>query len=83
LREAVAGYERFIGTTLTPGEDVPAHNAREMAEAQEAGDTAEAELWRLREELLGWRRPGWAPRAALVSDWFSDEDSVYDAGPGA
>lgn len=79
LRQAVAAYERFLGGPLVPGEPVPVHDAREMAEAQAAIESAESELWRLREELLGWHRPAWAPRATLVSDWFSDEDSVYDA----
>ena len=58
------------------------HDAREMAEAQAAIESAGAELWRLREDLLGWHRPAWAARATLVSDWFSDEDSVYDAPHG-
>jgi len=49
-----------------------------MAQAYAEVDTAEAALWQLREELLGWPRPAWAPRASLVADWFSDEDRVYD-----
>jgi hypothetical protein len=32
----------------------------------------------MREQLLGWARPSWAPAATLVSGWFSDEDAVYD-----
>lgn len=83
LRKAIAGYERFIGGPLAPGEQVPVHDAHQMADAQAAVEAAEAELWRLREELLGWRRPAWAPRATLVADWFSDEDSVYDASTDA
>jgi hypothetical protein len=79
LREAVAAYERFLGGSLAAGETVPLHGAREVAEAQAAIESAESELWQLREELLGWHRPAWAPRATLVSDWFSEEDSVYDA----
>ena len=79
LRKTVAEYEQFVGGPLGPGDQVPVHDAREMSEAQAAIESAEAELWRLREELLGWHRPAWAPRATLVSDWFSDEDSVYDA----
>ena len=35
-------------------------------------------LWQLREQLLGWARPPWAPRASLVGDWYSDEDADYD-----
>jgi len=49
-----------------------------MARAQAEIERAEAELWRLREEFLGWARPARAPAAALVSDWFSDEDRIYD-----
>lgn len=78
LREAVAAYEPFLARELTPGQPVPMHSAEEMARAQEAIEQAEQELWRLREELLGWRRPTWATDAALVADWFSDEDRAYD-----
>ncbi|GAC1376828.1 MAG: hypothetical protein NVSMB4_05920 [Acidimicrobiales bacterium] len=78
LREAVAGYEPFLGRELNPGQPVPVHDADEMARAQGAIEQAEQELWGLREELLGWRRPAWAPDAALVADWFSDEDRAYD-----
>lgn len=53
------------------------HDARAMARAQEEIEAAEAE-WHHREELLGWTRPAWAPRASIVSDWFSAEDTVYD-----
>jgi len=41
-------------------------------------ETAEREVWRLREELSGWSRPAWAPGAALLADWFSEDDAVYD-----
>ena len=78
LREAVAAYEPFLGRELKPGEPVPVHSAAEMARAQAAVEQAEQELWRLREQLLGWPRPPWAPDAALVADWFSDEDRAYD-----
>jgi hypothetical protein len=57
------------------------HDANEMRAAQEAVEAAEDHLWQLREELLGWVRPPWAPSAALTSDWFSDEDAVYDDLP--
>jgi hypothetical protein len=66
------------GRPLEPGREVPVHDAREMAKAQAEVDEADAELWRVREELLGWTRPPWARAAALVPDWFSDEDRVYD-----
>ena len=78
LREAVAAYEPFLGRELKPSEPVPVHDAAKMARAQAAIEHAEQELWRLREELLGWSRPASAPNAALVTDWFSEEDRVYD-----
>lgn len=78
LREAVAAYEPFRVGQLQPGKPVPVHNLEAMAKAQAAIEEAEAELWHLREDLLGWRRPVWAPRAELVSDWFSPEDAAYD-----
>jgi hypothetical protein len=82
LRDAVRNYDRFLGVELKPGVEVPVHSVRERVAAKIAEvEEAEAELWRLREELLGWRRPGWAPSAASVSDWFSDEDSDYDDYP--
>lgn len=85
LRDAVAAYEPFIGRELVPGEQVPVHDATQMARAQAEVEKAEQELWRLREELLGWTRPAWAPEATLVADWFSEEDRSYDeatAEPG-
>jgi hypothetical protein len=78
LRTAVADYEPFVGHALKPGESVPVHNLEEIARAQGEVEAAERELWRLREELLGWVRPSWAPNATLVADWFSDDDAVYD-----
>lgn len=81
LAAAVKAYERFLGGELQPGQPVPVHDANEMRAAQEAVEAAEDHLWQLREELLGWVRPPWAPSAALTSDWFSDEDAVYDDLP--
>jgi hypothetical protein len=78
LRSAVEGYEEFLGKELKPGEHVPVASATAMREAQERVEAAEARLWEVRERYLGWSRPSWAPSATLVSDWFSDEDSVYD-----
>jgi len=78
LRDAVAAYEPFLGRELKPGAPVPVHRAADMAHAQAAIERAEQELWSLREELLGWARPSWAPDAALVADWFSPEDESYD-----
>jgi len=78
LRAAVADYETFLRTELRPGEPVPVATAEAMADAQARVDAAEDHLWELRERLLGWARPSWAPRASLVSDWFSDEDAEYD-----
>ena len=81
LSDAVADYERrFAGGTLQPGEAIPVHRMDDMSAAQARVDRAESDLWLAREELLGWRRPAWAPpRASLVSDWFSEEDAAYDA----
>ncbi|MGH9243334.1 MAG: hypothetical protein ACRD29_03260 [Acidimicrobiales bacterium] len=78
LREAVKAYEPFAGRDAKPGQAAPEHDLEALADAQAAVEAAEDELWRLRDELLGWARPPWAPRAALVADWFSDEDAVYD-----
>ena len=78
LNEAVAGYERFLGRELSPGEPVPTFDANEISAAQEAIDVAEQELWKLRERYLGWFRPSWAPSASQESDWFSAEDAIYD-----
>ncbi len=81
LAAVVKAYERFRGGDLEPGQPVPVHDANEMRVAQEAVEAAERQLWELREELLGWVRPPWAPSAALTSDWFSEEDAVYDDLP--
>lgn len=78
LREATKNYEPFLGGPLDPNQGVPVHDARAMAAAQSEAQEAEDELWKLREELLGWARPSWAPKATLVADWFSDEDRIYD-----
>jgi hypothetical protein len=77
LREAVKAYDRFIGRPLKMGE-IPAHDFDKVALAQAEVEAAERELWQVREELLHWPRPAWAPGATLVADWFSDEDTVYD-----
>lgn len=81
LRKAIDSYDKYLGGPLAPGQDVAVHDAREMAAAQIEIQAAEDELWRLREELLGWARPASAARAELVADWFSDEDRVYDDSP--
>lgn len=81
LRQAVQDYERFIARPLAPTDEAPEHRLDDMGEAQAQVQAAEADLWRLREELLGWRRPGWAPTSSSVSDWFSDEDGDYDEYP--
>ena len=78
LRAAVDDYEAFLGRELHPGEPVPVVKAELLRGAQERMEAAEARLWQLRERLLGWVRPAWAPAASLVSDWFSDEDAGYD-----
>ena len=81
LREAVAANERSVGEPLQPGQPAPVTNAEEMRAAQEAIEAAENRLWQLREELLGWTRPSWAPNASFTADWFSDEDTIYDDLP--
>lgn len=81
LCDAVRSYDRFLGVELKPGAETPVHGLEEMEAAQTEIEEAEAELWRLRKELLGWERPGWAPSATSVSDWFSDEDADYDDYP--
>lgn len=78
LAAAVAAYQRFIGGALVPGEPMLVVNAGELGDAQGAVELAEANLWQLREQLLGWSRPSWAPNAALIADWFSEEDAIYD-----
>lgn len=79
LREAVAAYEeRFLGSELHSGTEARVYDAKEMAKAQGKIEAAEAELWRLREEVLGWQRPPGGPSALETIDWFSDEDRVYD-----
>jgi hypothetical protein len=78
LREAVVEYERALGHALEPGKRVPVQDFDKVASAQVEVEAAERELWQLREEVLGWPRPSWAPRATHVADWFSAEDAVYD-----
>ena len=78
LREAVVAYERALGHALEPGKPVPVQDVDKVASAQAEVEGAERELWQIREEVLGWPRPSWAPRATHVADWFSAEDAVYD-----
>lgn len=79
LRAAVAAYEPYLGKALHPGEAVPIASADALHDAQERVEAAEERLWQVREKLLGWARPPWAPRASLVGDWFSEEDADYDS----
>ncbi len=79
LRAAVAAYEEFLGSKRRPEVAVPVAAVDRLRKAQERVERAEERLWELREQLLGWHRPAWAPSASLVSDWFSDEDADYDA----
>lgn len=83
LHEAVVNYEQFLGGAPERGKPVPVHDASDMAAAQDRVSAAEDHLWELRERHLGWRRPGWAPSAIAVSDWFSPEDEIYDDLPDA
>lgn len=78
LREAVRQYDRFQGRELRGSGESTAGGLREISKAQEEVRAAEDHLWRIRDELLGWPRPEWAPRAATISDWFSEEDQDYD-----
>ena len=81
LRAAVEGYEAFLGKELHHPEDVRVVKADEMQAAQERVEAAERRLLELRERLLGWTRPSWAPPATLVSDWILEEDPGYDNEP--
>jgi hypothetical protein len=83
LREAVRAYDQFIARPLKMGQPLPAHDFDKVALAQAEVETAERELWQVREEVLHWPRPAWAPGATLVADWFSDEDAVYDEASDA
>lgn len=78
LRAAAEAYEVFLGNELQSGVDVPIVKADEMQAAQERVEAAERRLWELRERLLGWTRPPWAPPATFVSDWILEEDPGYD-----
>lgn len=78
LRAAVAAYDQYQAKPLSPGIRLIPLPAEELAEAQRRIEVAEVRLWDLRERFLGWRRPRWAPAAAEVSDWFSEEDAAYD-----
>lgn len=79
LRGAVKAAEGYRGGPLRAGIEIPVHRQEELEAAYREIDEAEAELWRLREELLGWKRPGSALPARDVLDWFSEEDEVYDS----
>jgi hypothetical protein len=83
LREAVSAYDQFVGRPLKMGEPLRAHDFDKVATAQAEVEAADRELWQVREEVLHWPRPAWAPGATLVADWFSDEDAVYDEAPSA
>jgi len=82
LREAVRAYDEYIGHPLKAGQPLLVHDFDKVARAQAEVETAERELWQLREEILHWPRPPWAPSATHVADWFSSEDAVYDDAPG-
>jgi hypothetical protein len=78
LRLAVGAYEKYLGGPIEPGQEFPVFNAEELADAQRRVEEAEQELWRLRQQYLGWARPAWAPSATFEADWFSPEDAIYD-----
>jgi hypothetical protein len=79
LRDAVKDAEQYRGGELRPGVETPIYRQQDLEVAYREIDEAEAELWRLREELLDWKRPGSALPARDVLDWFSEEDEVYDS----
>ena len=83
LRDAVEAYEDFLGAELPLGEGLPIVKLDDMRAAQERVEAAEAQLWELRERILGWARPPWAPPATLVSDWILEDDPGYDDGTDA
>lgn len=78
LRLAVAAHDRYCARPLEPGQHLVPLPAKELLVAQDKVAAAEARLWEVRERLLGWERPAWAPSAAQVSDWLSPEDAIYD-----
>lgn len=78
LRAAVVDYDKYLATEPLGMTDVVPIPLDELAKAQHRITEAEAELWRLREELLGWVRPTSLPSASSVTDWFSKEDEIYD-----
>lgn len=82
LRAAVEAYEACLGKELRPGTPVTVVRAEDLQIAQERVENAERQLWDLRERLLGWARPPWAPPATLVSDWILEEDPGYDDQSG-
>lgn len=78
LREAVAAAEPFRGGELPTNGDIEPKDGTAMARAYKQIDEAERELWALRERFLGWPRPVSAIPAREVTDWFSEEDTIYD-----
>lgn len=78
LRKAATAYDQYVAALLRPGETPTPIPRGELAAAQRRIELAENRLWQLRERLLGWERPPWAPPASEVTDWFSPEDAVYD-----
>ncbi|MCA1840048.1 MAG: hypothetical protein ABR507_10345 [Actinomycetota bacterium] len=80
LREAALAAERFRSQELKPGEDLEPKKIEEMAKVYAAIDSAERELWRLREKLLSWSRPPSAISARESIDWiledFEQEENV-------
>jgi len=83
LKAAARATQEFRGGCLEPGKNVEPMSARDMALAYSKVSTAEENLWRLREELLGWRRPAWSPPSTQLLDWFCEEDAAYDSFPTA
>lgn len=78
LRRAAEAYEPFLGRRLPVTGDVPLHRQEAILKAQRELQAAEAELWRLREELLGWTRPTDAPSATQATEWILEEGDSAD-----
>jgi len=75
LRDAVRAFDERFGNGVTPGdEDL---NARDRLAAERGVAAVEAGYWKVRYEVLGETRPP-IPPALLMSDWFSEEDEVFD-----
>lgn len=81
LNRAVEQYQPFLDRRRLKNGEIQGHPRAAILRAQQAVADAEANLWQLREQLLGWRRPSSGFNATWAADWFSPEDRVYDNFP--